>query len=247
MKDFFSYKPGIFHFELFGSIHIFISLLTILIIYLIYINKEKLKLIKYQNIIFRYGIAILMFLNMAIYYGHKIVNNTYNYKVHLPLHLCFFGGYLFMYTLVTNNKKLFKSVYFLSFIGPLPAIIFPDLTVGFDRFQFWQFVISHHVFLIASLYCLYVLEWKVNKKDIKNSFILANAYLIAIIIFNNIFDTNYLMVKNLPKHILEFFPILKILDFPLFWTYSAAIIALYIAYYLTSINYKKQLVKINKK
>ncbi len=239
MSNFFSFEPGFFNFEVFGWIHILISILMIIGIILIYIYKDKIRKIKNQNKIFRYTISALMLVNMLIYYLEAIINGHYSLEVHLPFHLCFISGFFFIYTLITNNKKLFKYAYFFSFIGPLPAIILPDLITGFDRFIFWHFIISHHIFLMASLYCLFVLKWKVNKIDIIKSFVIANIYFLFIFIFNLIFGTNYVMTTQLPVHVIEMFPFLEGFNNPVFWLYLAGTVAIVIAYIPVKIINKK--------
>lgn len=66
--------------------------------------------------------AAIFFINMLLLYLFFVLKGVYSWKLHLPLHLCFISGYLFMYVLVTGNQKLFRSVYFFTWIGPLPAM-----------------------------------------------------------------------------------------------------------------------------
>ncbi len=230
MLDFFSFEPGIFNFEVFGWIHILITVVMLIGIFLIYIHREKINAIKNQSKIFRYSISIIMLVNMIVYYLEAIINGRYSLEIHLPLHLCFISGFFFMYVLITNNKKLFKYAYFFSFIGPLPAIIFPDLITGFDRFIFWHFIISHHLFLVASQYCLFVLNWEVSKNDIIKSFGVANIYFLFILIFNTTFNTNYVMTTELPTHLIDLFPFLETFNHPVFWLYLAGILTIIVAY-----------------
>ncbi len=229
MQEFFTLEPGIFHFSVLNWIHILITLILIIGILLIYFNKEKLRNIKNLDKIFRYTTAGLMFLNMKVYYIAALLDGTYTYKEHLPLHFCFMSGYFFMYILITNNKKMFKYAYFFSFIGPLPAILLPDIICGFDRFIFYQFFISHHIYLLASLYCLFVLKWTVTKIDVIKSFVIANIYFVLVLIFNIIFETNYIMTTELPPHIPELFPFVKYFNYPIVWLYLAGIVAIIIA------------------
>ncbi len=239
MSNFFSFQPGTFHFDIFGWIHILITVVMLVAIFLIYINRDKIHNIKNQGKIFRYTISSVMLTNMVIYYLEAIVNGHYSLKVHLPLHLCFISGFFFIYILLTNNKKLFKYAYFFSFIGPLPAILFPDLITGFDRFIFWHFIISHHLFLIASHYCLFVLRWEVSKTDIIKSFAIANLYFIFILIFNTVFNTNYVMTTELPEHIMELFPFLENFNHPILWLYLAGTIAIVVSYIPVKISEKE--------
>lgn len=199
-------------------------------IYLIYRYREKLKKWKYHDRAMRYLIAGIMFFNMAIYYGEKLLSGTWDYHVHLPLHFCFISGYLFMFILVTNNKKLFKYGYFFSYAGPLLAIIFPDLTCGMDRFIFWQFVISHHFFMISSMYVIYVLEWKIEARDILKAIFLANIIFVSVFCINLVLSTNYIMTSRLPSHIIKLFPFLQNINKPILWLELGGLFAISVAY-----------------
>lgn len=228
--QFFSKEPGIFYFENYGIIHILSILITLGLIILTYNYRNKIKILKYHDKPIRWILAIILFLNMIIYYGSEILMGTYTYMEHLPLHFCFISGFLFMYILIVNNKKWFKFIYFFSFAGPLPAIIFPDLIVGPDRFMFWQWYISHLFFIFSSLYCLFVLEWKIEKKDMYKSMIYANIIFISVFIFNLIFKTNYIMTDKLPDFIIEMFPFTKIIDIPILWLEIAGFLSILMAY-----------------
>ena len=82
--NFFSDVPGIFHFRLFGFWHIVLTITMLLAMVLIYKYQEALRKWKYHDKAFRYIVAGIMFTNMAIYYGQKILDGTWTYKEHLP-------------------------------------------------------------------------------------------------------------------------------------------------------------------
>lgn len=230
MREFFGLVPGIFHFRLFGFWHIIMTLVMLGAIYLIYHNREAIRKWKYYDKPVRIFIAVFMFLNMVVYYVPMVMMGTWDYHVHLPLHLCFISGGIFMVTMLLGSRKLFKFVYFLSFLGPLPAILFPDLTCGPDRFIFWQFFISHHFFLTASLYTLFVLDYKIEKSDLPKAFIGSLAIFGMMFIFNQIFHTNYIMMNKLPDHMLKLFPFLTAFDHPMIWLVLTGILVFFLAY-----------------
>ena len=165
MREFFVDNHVGIPFYMFSWIHFLLIILTSIIVYIIYKFRNDIRNIKMKKKI-RYVIALIMFLNMTIYYGAYVYYGVYNWKVHLPLHLCFISGYLFMYALVCNNIKLRKLAYFMAFIGPLPAIIWSDLN-SVDSFVFIQFIISHHFFLCANLFVYYMDNLSINISDVK--------------------------------------------------------------------------------
>lgn len=222
---------GIVSFKLFGTIHITLFVITILGMLLLFVNRNKLRKIddklKRKISIF---IVVFMALNMIIYYLSKVYFGVYNWKVHLPLHLCFISGILFMIAIYTKNRKLYKITYFMAFIGPLPAIIWPELYKTFDSFIFYQYVISHHFFLIANMFIFCSYDVKMNKKDIINTFLFVNIVFIVMIIFNHICGTNYIMSTSLPPYIIDLYPFLEYLNYPAIFLEIIGIIIVLLAY-----------------
>lgn len=227
MKDFFTETSGT-PFMIFGSLHILISFFTVAAALLLFMYRDKLRKFKYKENV-RYILAAILFMNMTVYYVSQILVGEYNWKIDLPLHFCFITGYTFMYILVTGNRKLYKIIYFFTFAGPVPAMIWPDLAYTYDRYVFWQFVISHHFMLLSSVYVLTVLEYKISKKDISTAFIVGNILVGIITVFNNVFGTNYIMIGELPAQIYRIYPFAKYMP-PIFWLESVAMLAIAIAY-----------------
>lgn len=215
--------------NLFGLSHIFLLLSTLAIGIFMYIKREQLKQWKWKEK-FRYVLAALFFVNMLFLYLFFILKGVYSWKLHLPLHLCFISGYLLMYVLITGNQKLFRAVYFFTWVGPLPAMIWPNTPMRADRFLSYQFVISHHILLLAGLYCLFVLEYPVTFKDIKRAFLLGNIIFVSVFVFNNLFGTNYIMTNTLPPHIIKLFPFLQYLNIPILWLEICGIAMMFLAY-----------------
>jgi len=227
MRDFFTNIGGT-PFILFGPIHIFITIITIIGALLIFIHRDKLKSIKCKENI-RYILAAVLFINMTVYYISLVILKNYDWRIDLPLHFCFITGFLFIYTLITGNKKLYSVIYFFTFVGPIPAMIWPDLKFDYDRFIFWQFIISHHFMLLSSIFVLAVLEYKICKKDILKAYVIGNVIVIVMSIFNGIFKTNYIMMGELPAHIYRIYPFVKYMP-PIFWLEAVALCAMTIAY-----------------
>lgn len=70
---------------------------------------------------------------------------------------------------------------------------------------------------MAGLYCLVVLQYRVEKRDIRRAFVWGNAIFGAVFLFNQVFGTNYIMTDQLPDHILQMFPFLQYVNIPILW------------------------------
>lgn len=215
--------------EIGGALHIGLSVTTVVIAFLIYCFRYQLKEWKHRENV-RYVMAGILFANMTIHYASKIVLGTYDWKIDLPLHLCFLTGYAMMFILVSGNfKNMYSFIYFFTFVGPLPAMIWPDLSYSYDSFVFYQFVISHHFMILCSIYCLFVLEYKVRARSIVWAIVGGNILVGAMYVFNKTFGTNYIMMESLPDQLYEIYPFLYALP-PVFWLELVGVLAIAAAY-----------------
>ncbi len=215
--------------NLFGWQHLLLLAVTLTGGFLLYWFRGRLQRWKYRESL-RYWMAGLFFLNMAVFYSVLLVKGVYDWRIHLPFHLCFISGFLFMAVLVTGNRRLFRIIYFFTWIGPLPAMLWPNTPVRFDRFLAWHFFISHHLLLLMGLYCLFVLQYPVERKDTADAFLFGNGIFFFMFLFNSLFQTNYIMTGQLPAHITAMFPFLKRINFPIFWLELCGIAGIALAY-----------------
>ncbi len=227
MADFFIGVPN--RLELFGPVHLSLLFVTVTLGVIIFIFRDKLK--KFGNFkTIRITMAAVLSANMAVHYLSKIILGIWSYKADLPFHICFITNFFLIYILLTDNKRgLYGVVYFFTFVGPLPAMIWPDLDYSWNSYTFYQFIISHHFMIICSLYCLLVLGYKVKFSGTLAAFIAGNSWVGLMMLFNNIFGTNYVMITELPGQLYEIYPFISILP-PIVWLELVGLAALVISY-----------------
>ncbi|MDD4607591.1 MAG: TIGR02206 family membrane protein [Bacilli bacterium] len=231
MREFFIDElPGI-GFELFGLIHFMCLFILIGGLIVIYLNRDKIsKLSSKMKKKITIAMVSIWLINRFIYMGSYIYFGIYDWRNDLPLHFCFISGYLFVYSLLFNNKKVFKVVYFFAFIGPLTATIWPALTSSFDYFVFYEFFISHHIFVLFTFFVYYMNNVKINKNDLYKSIFWANIVFLVAFVFNTIFGTNYIMSETLPDHVLELYPFLRHINYPIVILEIAGLVVAMLAY-----------------
>lgn len=214
---------------LFSPTHLWILSLSALFYVLLIIFHKRLRKFGHFTAIRRTMFAIL-FVNMLIHYTVRIIIGEWNIDEDLPLHLCFVTNFLMMYILLSDDKGgLYRVVYFFTLIGPLPAMIWPDLHRGVLSWVFVQYAISHHVMLLFSFYCLFVLEYKTTAKSILTAAIAGNAFVGLMAVFNHFTGTNYVMLGELPERLYKLYPFLKLMP-AFFWLELVAVIVLLLAY-----------------
>ncbi len=214
---FFSEKGGE-QMTLFGPLHWILTLVVIAGVVLLYHYREPLRnmSLKTKKII-SWTCSIILFVNMTVYYVGLMLVGEYSVKRHLPIEFCFITGYLLMYILISNNRRLYRIVFYYTIIGPMPAMIWPNVSGVGTRYIFYQFIISHHFMILVSFYLLIVRRYHVYARDTVPALACGLIVFTAVYILNINWGTNYIMSAGLPKHMLELYPILAYFDSPFFW------------------------------
>lgn len=218
--------PGL---KLFGGLHIGISVFFLILYVLLIVNRRRLREFGHFTTI-RRVMATILFANMLIHYTGRIAIGEWRLEEDLPFHLCFIANFFMMYILSTDNKHgLYSVIYYFTLIGPLPAAIWPDIHRTWGGYIFYQFIISHQVMLLFSLYCLFVLGYGTSVKSVILTFFIGNGYIGLMAVFNHFFNTNYVMIGELPSQLYEVYPFLDKLP-AIFWLELVGIIVLITAY-----------------
>lgn len=239
IREFFRNDYPFVPFKPFGIIHTTCILFVVVTLILIYINRNKISNLKEttkRKILVT--LATIMLINMIIYNIAPHLFGYFDYKIHLPFQLCFISGYMFMYGIFFKKENVLKITFFLSFIGPIPAILWPDLPSTFDNFNFWKYFISHHIFICASFFSYYALNYKINKSNIVDTIIATQVMILAMMPFNVIFDMNYIYSSAIPQNIVDMYPFLNNI-IPIFVTEAIGTLTIILLYQLVRIRNKE--------
>ena len=210
LREFFVNEEPKFLFKQFGLIHIIFCLIPVIALIIIYLNRNKIsKIPKEKSKIILKICAVILLLNMLIFTIGFLYYGVFDYKKHLPFHLCFIANYMFMYGILFDKEWILKYTIFLCFIGPIPAILWPDMVSTIDNYEWWQYVISHHFFISVSFFSYYALGYNVNFKDYIKVFIFTNILMLIMYPFNLTFDTNYIFSTKIPDNVMILYPWLK--------------------------------------
>lgn len=228
MIDFFSEELVGQGINTFSIIHLLIIVGTMFIISLIYIFRERLKTYENKEIIAKILVSVL-FLNMLIYYIGRILTKQWTVLSDLPFQYCFISGYLFMYMIWFKKEKLFNFLYFGVFICTLVVVIWQK-PLSITQYKLYHSIISHHLLLIALMYTLFVLEYKVDFSGYYKSFIYSTSVFIFALTVNKIIGSNYMFSKTFPDFMFDLYPFLKTINFPAIFMFIIAVLFGLIAY-----------------
>ena len=200
MRDFLLSKNMKFPFKLFGIQHILIIVITIILFLLILIFKKKLFKIDNNHFrILRFIIIFILLSNMLIYRLSYMHYGVYNIKIHLSLYYCHITNYLFIFSLLINQKSFYKIIYGLSWIGAIWTVFFPDFSVGIDCFILYNSFISHNLLLVFTTLIMVIKKIEYNFKDLFRSMIIA----IIIVLFTYVVNYDFKTRFNTPDSILQ--------------------------------------------
>lgn len=210
IREFFVNDHPKFLYKPFGLIHFIFIFIAVIGVAIVILNRNKISKIPKEKSRKTLKIsAWILLINMIIYTFGNLYFDHFFIDKDLPFHLCFIANYIFMFGIIFNKEELLKYTIFLCFVGPIPAVLWPDLVSTIDNFNFWQYIISHHFFMIISVFSYYALGYKVTFKNYVKTIILTNFLMFAMMPFNKAFNTNYIFSSQIPDNVLALYPWLK--------------------------------------
>jgi len=193
-------------FSLFGIQHITVIVVIICIsIGLPVFAKRSLSPI--QNLLTSRILAVLISCWVILYDLILLYLGKFNYKTDLPIDICNFIGLLIPFLMWNPNQRLFPFLYFYIMAGTTQAVFVPHLFDGFPNFVFIKFWIVHGGLIVYILYLAVVWKFQLTLKDLWNSFLFLQAYVLLAWFTNILIGANYLfLVQKPPSYsILDFF------------------------------------------
>ncbi len=198
------------HLEIFKSfdiIHIFIIIISIVLLSLTIIFRNKLKLEKLQKILLFIGIIT----EIIKVFSYIIINEDnlggYLPKTDLPFHLCSMQIILLLILNFTKNDKLKHLIYGFMLptclVGGFAAILLPTSSAKSFVAIFIQYFVYHISIVCFAAYLLTSKEIKFELKDYFNTLLCLVGVLLIAIYINSILNDyisniNFMYVVNPP-------------------------------------------------
>ena len=162
MRDFLTYFFGQgteTEFSLFTAAHAAPVLVMLLVIWLIYRNRDRLARSRWEEKL-RYGLAFMLIVcDMSYYWRLSAIPALSGGAVEsLPIGICTWTVIFCSFMMVGKSQNLFDIVYFWLFSGSLFALITPTpLTyTGPTRYRYYQFWLEHTLGYISVFYMIFV-------------------------------------------------------------------------------------------
>src|SRR5690625_3251302 len=174
-----------------------LTIMFILFIYIvIFIFRFQLKPYRKQIRLFIGTLLILSRLNLDIWY---VLTGTWSVQQALPIELCSIASLAVGIMLLTKNRFLFETFYFIGIAGAIQSFITLDLFFGFPPFRFLQLLFINFLLILVPYIMFWLYLYKITFFSLINAFL--TIYLIAAIVFIIILliDANYMFLIHKPR------------------------------------------------
>ena len=170
--------------------HFFITgFLSVVLCFIFFYNKNPK--ILYSVII---GLLILNFFTFNIY---LIKTNNFNYKIHLPLHLCYLTEFGILVS-VFFKSRFFNSWLLLNSLGGgITGFLNSNLSDGSLFIEYTHLYLSHFNLILFAIF-LYKSKFFISKSDLIYSVFLNTIIFISVVFLNIVLGSNYWFTEYKP-------------------------------------------------
>ncbi len=152
--DFWDDVPSALRVELFGTSHLIFMVSVFLFIGLFVWKLNFVK--KHWNVV-RIVMIVLSMVQVVVLYSWSIVELGFNLEAGLPIHMCRMATFLGLYFLITEDKRVFHALYYMSVFAVI-AIVYPvNVHPIYTHIIGYSYQISHMMILLVWIIgvCLY--------------------------------------------------------------------------------------------
>jgi len=173
--------------------HYSISFTLLIILFFIFLkNKNTVHLYK--------AIFFLITLNLFIFNSYLLLTNTFNPKIHLPLHLCYLTQIGIFLSFFFKNNLLYSWLLLNSLGGGLTGFLNTNLDNNAMPIEYLYLHLSHFNLLLFVIF-LYKRKFHIRKSEYIISMFFNAVIFFLIMFYNRIFDSNYWFTRTKPPGI----------------------------------------------
>jgi len=153
-------------------------------------EKKKLRLL----LVFTFSIFLAQLAKVAI----LLSMGLFNVKTDLPFHLCNIAPFILWLSFYLNNKKIWGVIFMWIMAGTLQANFTTTLTQSFPHFEWFRYWIIHVWLIIAIIYAINNLGYRIKRNDIFRSIFWLNIFALVLYPVNKLLSANYLFLVAKP-------------------------------------------------
>ncbi|HEY1161049.1 MAG TPA: TIGR02206 family membrane protein [Terracidiphilus sp.] len=147
----------------------------------------------------RFGLAVVLFVDGALYYGDFALHGERLFPDHLPLELCDASLILIIIALLTLNRAIFDLAYYGVMAGATMSLLTPNLEEPFPSFITVQYFVNHGLMVVAALFLVWSRQARPRPGSMMRAMLYLNVYAAFDGIFDYIFKTDYMFLGAKPQ------------------------------------------------
>ena len=175
------------------SNHFFItSILSFVLLFIFIKNKNPQHLYKI--------LTLLLIFNFSTFNCYLIYSGNYDFKVHLPLHLCYLTELGILLSIFFKTEYYYGWLLLNSLGGGLSGFLNSNLEADSLFIEYLHLYLSHFNLLLFSIF-IYKSKFILTKNTLIKSTLLNAFTFLLIVIFNILFSSNYWFTRFKPPGI----------------------------------------------
>jgi len=142
-------------------------------------------------------LTLLLVLNFLSFNVCLFSTGNFDYKIHLPFHLCYLAELGILISIIFKNKKLYPWLVLSSLGGGITGFTNSNLLPDSMTIEYTHLYLSHFNLLFFTIIA-YKDKLIISKKNYSQSILFNGLLFIFVIFFNKNFNSNYWFTNNKP-------------------------------------------------
>ena len=147
------------------------------------------------------AISVVLVGDALLFVSVPLVDGRWSVQASLPLALCDVALIVAAIACWWPQRSLaVELTYFWGLAGTLQAVVTPDLSAGFPRLEFFEFVVGHLGIVIAALFLVVGLHLRPRSGSVLRVFAITAAYTAFVGWFDWLTGSNYMFLAAVPRN-----------------------------------------------